>query len=74
MLESTLTGNDARSDLIRQAKLIVWDEAPMANKTVMQCVNDVCKKIMKNNRRFGGKAIILLGITYFSSHIQHNVF
>lgn len=61
MLKSTIRTNDARVELIRAASLIVWDEAPMANKAVLSCVSDVLGDIMGNDLPFGGKVIVLLG-------------
>jgi len=50
-----------RAELIRQCDLIIWDEAPMANRAVLACVEECCRRIMNNNAPFGGKVIILLG-------------
>lgn len=61
LLESPISPADARGDLIRAASLIIWDEAPMANRAVLACVEEVCRKVMKNNEPFGGKVIILAG-------------
>src|SRR5882757_5955230 len=52
-------GRDTR--LIREATLIIWDEAPMANHAVLACVEEVCRHVMGNNLPFGGKIIVLLG-------------
>ncbi|KAJ2996365.1 hypothetical protein NUW54_g7251 [Trametes sanguinea] len=61
LLKSSITLHSTRADLIRAARLIVWDEAPTANTAVLGCVEDICRQIMKNNRPFGGKVVILLG-------------
>ncbi|KAJ7215837.1 hypothetical protein GGX14DRAFT_302174, partial [Mycena pura] len=37
------------------------DEAPMANKAVLACVEETLRRIMGNNLPFGGKVLILLG-------------
>ncbi|RXW13239.1 hypothetical protein EST38_g12616 [Candolleomyces aberdarensis] len=61
MLKSAIDIGDSRSELIHEASLIIWDEAPMANRAVLSCVNDILKDIMGNDLPFGGKVIILLG-------------
>ncbi|PCH43539.1 hypothetical protein WOLCODRAFT_47437, partial [Wolfiporia cocos MD-104 SS10] len=50
-----------RAQLIREAAVIVWDEAPMANRKVLHCVDKICRRIMQNDLPFGGKVVILLG-------------
>jgi ATP-dependent DNA helicase PIF1 len=43
------------------ASVIICDEAPMANKAVLDCVEEVCRKVMRNDLLFGGKILIFLG-------------
>jgi ATP-dependent DNA helicase PIF1 len=47
--------------LICNTTLIIWDEAPMANQTVLSCVEETCHRIKNNRQLFGGIPIILLG-------------
>ncbi|KAL7284959.1 hypothetical protein ACG7TL_000048 [Trametes sanguinea] len=61
LLQSTISSYSSRADLIRAARLIVWDEAPTANSAVLACVEEVCRRVMSNNLPFGGKVFILLG-------------
>lgn len=61
LLKSTIKPNSPRADLIRQARLIIWDEAPTANRAVLACVDAVLREIMGNNLPFGGKVFVLLG-------------
>ena len=61
MLLSTIDPFDSRGDLIRAASVVIWDEAPMVNRAVVACVDDICQKVMQNSQPFGGKIIILLG-------------
>jgi hypothetical protein len=61
LLSSRIKPNDSRAQLIRAAKLIIWDEAPMAKRAVLGCVEEICRQIMKNDLPFGGKVVILLG-------------
>ena len=61
MLESDIKTNSHRASLIRVSALIIWDEAPMANKAVMECVDNILRRIMAKNTPFGGKVILLSG-------------
>jgi hypothetical protein len=61
MLESPIDPADPRGELLREAALIIWDEAPMANRAVLACVEETCRRVMGNELPFGGKVIILLG-------------
>jgi len=58
---SGLKVNNKEAAIIRSAKLIIWDEAPMANKHSLMCINRLLKDIMGNDVPFGGKIIILGG-------------
>jgi hypothetical protein len=61
LLESTIKPESSRAELIRHAVLIIWDEAPTANRAVLACVDSVLRKIMGNALPFGGKVFVLLG-------------
>lgn len=61
MLESPIDPSDPRGELLKEAALIIWDEAPMANRAVRACVKETCRRFMGNELPFGGKVIILLG-------------
>ncbi len=63
MISSTLPihASDSRSQLIRDASLIIWDEAPMTSKAVLSCMEEVCRNAAHSFAPFGGKTIILLG-------------
>ena len=61
MLESDIKPHSQRAGLIHIASLIIWDEAPMANKAVLECVDNILQKIMKTNEPFGGKVVLLSG-------------
>ncbi|XP_075080477.1 uncharacterized protein LOC107824485 [Nicotiana tabacum] len=47
----------ASSALIRDAKLIVWDEVSMAKKKVIETFNILLKDLMDTNALFGGKEV-----------------
>ncbi|KAI9068056.1 hypothetical protein FKP32DRAFT_1533787, partial [Trametes sanguinea] len=50
-----------RGELIREASVIIWDEAPMAKSAVLKCVEETCRRVMRNNLPWGGKVVVLLG-------------
>jgi len=60
-LKSTIKPDSSRAELIRRAALIIWDEAPMANRAVLACVDATLRDIMGNDMHFGGKILVLLG-------------
>lgn len=47
--------------LIHDASIIIWDEAPMVHKYVLECVNRTLCDIMDCKDPFGGKVILLGG-------------
>jgi hypothetical protein len=61
MISSSIHVHDSRAQLIKDAAVIIWDEAPMASKAILSCVDDVCRLAMQSSEPFGGKIIILLG-------------
>ena len=61
MLEPVISQADPRAELIRQCSLIIWDEAPMANRSVLTCVDQTCRGVMGSDLPFGGKVVLLLG-------------
>lgn len=58
---SALKTNSKEAHIIRNVKLIIWDEAPMANMHALMCVNRLLQDIMGNDIPFGGKVIVLGG-------------
>ena len=61
LLESSIHVGDSCAELLREAALILWDEAPMANKAVLACINATLHKVTESHLPFGGKVFILLG-------------
>ena len=49
------------ADLIRKARIIVWDEAPMSHKFQMEAVDRTLRDITGCNLPFGGKVTVLSG-------------
>ena len=49
------------AQLIRQSSLIVWDEAPMAHRYLLEALDRSLRDIMHCDRVFGGKTLVLAG-------------
>ncbi|XP_009589393.1 uncharacterized protein [Nicotiana tomentosiformis] len=49
------------ASLIRDAKLIVWDEVSMVKKNMIEALDSLLKDIMDTNVLFGGKIIVFGG-------------
>jgi len=64
---STLTklaldgSKNARLELLKAAKLIVWDEIGMIHRVMFEAVDDLLRAVMQNDSPFGGKLFITLG-------------
>lgn len=58
---SFLKVNSKEAEIIKAARLIIWDEAPMANVYALMCVDRLLKDLMDNDVPFGGKVIVLGG-------------
>lgn len=51
----------AKLQLIKEAKVIIWDEAPMQERWIMECVDRTLRELLENDKPFGGKTIIFSG-------------
>ncbi|XP_045797949.1 uncharacterized protein LOC123892172 [Trifolium pratense] len=53
------------AELLRQTKLIIWDEAPMAHRycfeSLDRCLQDLMTKNGEENKIFGGKVVVFGG-------------
>jgi len=47
--------------LIRQSKLILWDEAPMTNKLAFEAMDRILRDLTDRNEPFGGIVFVMLG-------------
>ncbi len=47
--------------LIRQTKLILWDEAPMINKLTFEAMDWTLRDLIDRNEPFGGIVLIMSG-------------
>ncbi|XP_027123969.1 uncharacterized protein [Coffea arabica] len=53
----TVSKQSALAALLRQAKLIIWDEAPMMHKTGIECVDKLLRDLTDTDDLFGGDGI-----------------
>lgn len=58
---STITMQSARAQRIRDAALIVWDEAPMSPGMQLSVVDRLLKDVMQSDLPFGGKPTLFAG-------------
>jgi hypothetical protein len=49
------------AELIRQAKIVLWDEAPMQHRHVSETVDRTFQDIRNDNRPFGGVIMVFAG-------------
>src|ERR1700728_2214191 len=61
MLQSPVHANHSRAELIRETRLLIWDEAPMVNQAAFNCAHETCQRCMDDPLPFGGKPIVLSG-------------
>jgi ATP-dependent DNA helicase PIF1 len=50
---------EALREILREADLIVWDEAPMAPIMALKTIDRLLRKIINKDLSFGGKVIVL---------------
>ncbi|XP_059288087.1 uncharacterized protein LOC132041391 [Lycium ferocissimum] len=56
-----ITKQSSLASLIRDAKLIVWDEVSMAKKKMIETFNLLLKDLLNTNVLFGGKLVVFGG-------------
>jgi hypothetical protein len=61
LVVSPIQPGSPHGELIKDAAIIIWDEAPMANHAVLACVEETCQHVIENDSPFGNKIIVLLG-------------
>ncbi|CEL93982.1 unnamed protein product [Vitrella brassicaformis CCMP3155] len=57
----TMSVNSPKADLLRKAKVIVWDEISMAHRKCIEAVDLMLQDVMKSKLPFGGKVFIFAG-------------
>ena len=64
-VSSSIKYQDPRAVVLRRAKLILWDEAPMAPREALDCVDRLLRDLMSPDINpdipFGGKVVVLVG-------------
>jgi len=53
--------NSKQAEVIRQAQIIIWDEAPMAPAKALEAIDICLQDVMRNKLDFGNKVIVLGG-------------
>jgi hypothetical protein len=56
-----IEGVSELAQLLKQTKLIIWDEAPMAHKFCFEALDRTLRDILNNDQIFGGKVIVFGG-------------
>ena len=56
-----ISKNSALATVIREARLIVWDELAMANRHMVEAVDRLLRDLMQSTAPFGGKVCVLGG-------------
>ncbi len=57
----TITRQSNEAKLIKKAKIIIWDEAPMAHSNILYWLNRQLQDIEDNKELFGGKVLLASG-------------
>ena len=58
---SSISASSKEANVIRNAKIIIWNEAPMAPAQALRVVDVLLKDLCCNDIPFGGKVIVLGG-------------
>ncbi|XP_008202049.2 uncharacterized protein LOC103315369 [Nasonia vitripennis] len=58
---SSIKAQTKEGQILKEADVFIWDEAPMAPRYALEIANRTLQYIMNNNLPFGGKIIILGG-------------
>jgi ATP-dependent DNA helicase PIF1 len=61
MLISGVEERSARAEFLKQTTIIFWDEAPMANRAIMECIDELLRRLCRRNLPFGGKIFVCAG-------------
>ena len=56
-----LNNNSDEGEVLKYAKLIIWDEAPMTNRLLFEMLDRKLRDLMQSNVPFAGKTIVLCG-------------
>ncbi|XP_012853625.1 PREDICTED: uncharacterized protein LOC105973151 [Erythranthe guttata] len=59
--EQCIKQQSPQADLLIEAKLIIWDEAPMMHRFCFEALDRTMRSILNSEKPFGGKVIVLGG-------------
>ncbi|XP_022864614.1 ATP-dependent DNA helicase PIF1-like [Olea europaea var. sylvestris] len=57
----SVSKQSALGTLLKMSRLIIWDEAPMVNRSAVEAVDKILRDITDCNLLFGGKVVVLGG-------------
>ena len=57
----SISANTDRAELINQARLIVWDEAPAQHRYCVEAVNRTLRDLLRRDQPFEGKVVVFGG-------------
>ena len=61
-VSSCISAQTSRAEVLRRARVIIWDEAPMAPREALECADRLLRDFMETpDLPFGGKAVVLGG-------------
>ncbi|GAA0183205.1 hypothetical protein LIER_30665 [Lithospermum erythrorhizon] len=60
-VKSLLSFQSSEAELIRTSKIIIWDEAPMADKSIIEALNNLLQELCENKLIFGGRLVVFGG-------------
>ena len=58
---SSIKAQSKEGQVLKETKVFIWDEAPMAPSYALKIVDRTLKSIMNNDLPFGGKIMVLGG-------------
>ena len=56
-----ISANQGKAELMRRAKLIVWDEAVMNHRWMLEAIDRTLRDLRQNSKPFGGVTFVLAG-------------
>ncbi|XP_022859257.1 ATP-dependent DNA helicase PIF1-like [Olea europaea var. sylvestris] len=60
-ISCSVSKQSALGNLLNMSRLIIWDEAPMVNRSAVEATDKMLRDITNCNLLFGGKVVVLRG-------------
>jgi aromatic ring hydroxylase len=57
----SISKESQRADLLRQTRLIIWDEASPQHRHTFEALDKTCRDLRDDNRFFGGISVVFGG-------------